>query len=211
MPGSCLRSSSLALLMSSCFFIGLPAPPLASGLSLLVGALVVVPPAFAIGTDTAPSANSSATSIAMSLVMESSSAVDPSRRFGESRSTFGGRHRDGRVLQAAKRRVDRRLGAAADDPQRHLRAGRRRGHAPREVVRTLDRLILEGYDDVAGLEAGPGRRRAGYDFRDERTAAALEARGLPRFRRDRHHRHAEIAAHHLPAVLELAQHVLGEV
>ena len=40
MPVSCLRSSSLALLMSSCFFIGLPAPPLASGLSLLVGALV---------------------------------------------------------------------------------------------------------------------------------------------------------------------------
>src|SRR2546427_4410701 len=59
MPGSCSRSSLEALLMSSCFFIGLPAPPLASGVSLLAGGLVVVPAASAIGTETAPSANRS--------------------------------------------------------------------------------------------------------------------------------------------------------
>src|SRR5437763_7166826 len=163
MPVSCLRSSSLALLMSSCFFIGLPAPPLASGLSLLVGALVVVPPAFAIGTDTAPSANSSATSIAMSLIMESSSAVDPSRRFGEIRSTFGGRDRGDRVLEAAERGVHRGLAAAASHAQRDLRARRRRRHTPREIVWTLDRVLLDRHDDVAGLEARRGRGRAGDD------------------------------------------------
>src|SRR5437868_13949754 len=149
MPGSCLRSSSLALLMSSCFFIGLPAPPLASGLSLLVGAFVVVPPASTIGTETAPSANSSATSIAMSLVMESSSAVDPSRRFGEIRSTFGGRDRGDRVLEAAERGVHRGLAAPASHAQRDLRARRRRRHTPRDTVRTPERVLLHRPDAAA--------------------------------------------------------------
>src|SRR3989441_6359994 len=99
MPGSCSRSSLEALLMSSCFFIGLPAPPLASGMSLLAGGLVVVPAASAIGTETAPSANSSATNTAMSLVMgippgDECSGPDRSRRPRESgRTAFSVRRR----------------------------------------------------------------------------------------------------------------------
>src|SRR5438093_1561555 len=69
---------------------------------------------------------------------------------GEPRSALGAGRRRGRVLEAAERRVDRRLAAAAGDAQGDLRAGRRARHAPREVVRALDRLALEGDDDVAG-------------------------------------------------------------
>src|SRR5213083_2930233 len=154
MPGSCSRSSLEALLMSSCFFIGLPAPPLASGVSLLAGGLVVVPAASAIGTETAPSANSSATNTAMSLVLGMNAlapiVADDRANPGEPRSALGAGRRRGRVLGAAERRVDRRLAAAAGDAQGDLRAGRRARHAPREVVRALDRLALEGDDDVAG-------------------------------------------------------------
>ena len=81
-----------ALLMSSFFVMGLPAPPLVSGWAspLFAGGLVVVPAASTIGTDTAPSANSKATNTAMSLVMmpphsEMSLRYDPSRRPGEFR------------------------------------------------------------------------------------------------------------------------------
>src|SRR2546426_6349801 len=69
---------------------------------------------------------------------------------GEPRSALGAGRRRGRVLEAAERRVDGRLAAAAGDAQGDLRAGRRARHAPREVVRALDRLALEGDDDVAG-------------------------------------------------------------
>src|SRR3989475_9267262 len=69
---------------------------------------------------------------------------------GEPRSALGAGRRRGRVLEVAERRVDRRLAAAAGDAQGDLRAGRRARHAPREVVRALDRLALEGDDDVAG-------------------------------------------------------------
>src|SRR5207245_2620499 len=65
-------------------------------------------------------------------------------------SALGTGRRRGRVLEAAERRVDRRLAAATGDAQGDLRAGRRARHAPREVVRALDRLALEGDDDVAG-------------------------------------------------------------
>src|SRR5437773_7680675 len=68
---------------------------------------------------------------------------------GEPRSALGAGRRRGRVLEAAERRVDRRLAAAAGEAQGDLRAGRRARHAPREVVRALDRLALEGDDDVA--------------------------------------------------------------
>src|SRR5207247_1883915 len=69
---------------------------------------------------------------------------------GEPRSALGAGRRRGRVLEAAERRVDRRLAARAGDAQGDLRAGRRARHAPREVVRALDRLAPEGDDDVAG-------------------------------------------------------------
>src|SRR3989442_1816559 len=69
---------------------------------------------------------------------------------GEPRSALGAGRRRGRVLAAAERRVDGRLAAAAGDAQGDVRAGRRARHAPREVVRALDRLALEGDDDVAG-------------------------------------------------------------
>src|SRR3989442_7868461 len=171
MPGSCLRSSSLALLRSSCFFIGLPAPPLASGLSLLAGGLVVVPAASAIGTDAAPSANSNATSIAMSLVMETSSersvGLDRSRRPGESRSTFGAGPRGRRVPEAPERGLHGGLAGAAGDLQRDLRARRRAGHPARQVVRALDRLTLEG----AGHE--------GHDHEQRSRATHQAARRRP--------------------------------
>src|SRR5438093_1410954 len=69
---------------------------------------------------------------------------------GEPRSALGAGRRRGRVLEAAARRVDRRLAAAAGDAQGDLRAGRRARHAPREVVRALDRLAVQGGDAVAG-------------------------------------------------------------
>src|SRR5437667_12576862 len=69
---------------------------------------------------------------------------------GEPRSALGAGRRRGRVLEAAERRVDRRLAAAAGDAQGELRAGRRARHAPSEVVRALDWIAMGGDDDVAG-------------------------------------------------------------
>ena len=116
-----------------------------------------------------------------------------------------------RVLQLPELRLNGRLAAAAGDTQSDLAAGWRARHAAREVDRILDRLVLEPEDDVAGLQPGRCGGRAGDDLGHQRAARGVELRGPTPLGGHRRDGDAQVAAHDLAVLLELAQDVLGEV
>src|SRR6476646_10088056 len=113
-----------------------------------------------------------------------------------------------RVRQLAEREVDDLVLALLQHVEFYGIAGRKTADGAGEFLGILDRLAVDGGDDVTGLDAGLGRRTIGLRFRHQRAFRLLHAEAVGDVRRHRLDLDTDPAAADRALVLELGNHAL---
>jgi hypothetical protein len=83
-----------------------------------------------------------------------------------------------RVRQLAEREVDDLVLALVQHVELHRSAGRETADGAGEFAGILDRLAVDRRDDVAGFDAGLGRRTIGLRFGNQRAFGLLQAEAV---------------------------------